>query len=439
MLKFTEFMPEPIKDVIYMERIKAVLKDQTVSGTIVVTTGLFVSSIFSYFLQFSLGRFLPVREYGDFNALLSVYYIVGVPSTVLGISIIKVVSELKAEKEHEKVSGLFWNLSLFSLIFGAVLAAVFLILQKNIGSYLNITDGTVLKIYSALIMLSFLSLIPQSFLQGLLKFNSYAFFVVILGLLRLVIPVLFVIVGYGVAGAYGGISIVIVLTYFISLLLLRSDFVIKVHRISFNKYYKRILTFSASVLLVNLALMMLNNIDVLLVKRFFLPEVAGYYAGVVTVGKILLFGAGTVSVVMFPQISQAHIKNQNVYEKLKKFLALQLIIVILGLVVFSVFPKLIVRIMFGNPFLPTVPFIPSFAIFMCLYVLITFMVNFFLAVNQTKVFLFLLPAVTVQFIALNIFNDSLFTIIRVNISVAAMLLIALFVFGYWIKQSETSK
>ena len=121
-------MPEPIKDVIYMERIKAVLKDQTVSGTIVVTTGLFVSSIFSYFLQFSLGRFLPVREYGDFNALLSVYYIVGVPSTVLGISIIKVVSELKAEKEHEKVSGLFWNLSLFSLIFGAVLAAVFLII-----------------------------------------------------------------------------------------------------------------------------------------------------------------------------------------------------------------------------------------------------------------------------------------------------------------------
>ena len=101
-----------------MQKVKAILNDQSVSGTIIVTTGLFVSSIFSYFLQFALGRFLSVQEYGDFNALLSLFYIVGVPSTVLGISIIKVVSELKAENEYEKVSGLFWHLSLFSLIFG---------------------------------------------------------------------------------------------------------------------------------------------------------------------------------------------------------------------------------------------------------------------------------------------------------------------------------
>ena len=419
-----------------MQKVKAILNDQSVSGTIVVTTGLFVSSIFCYFLQFALGRFLSVQEYGDFNALLSLFYIVGVPSTVLGISIIKVVSELKAEKEYEKVSGLFWHLSLFSLIFGAILAFVFVVLQKQIGSYLKIVDGGVLTVYAAVILLSFLSLVPQSFLQGLLKFNSYAFYVVIFGLLRLVIPVLFVLVGYGVAGAYGGISIVVILTYFISLLLLKSDLVNKIHKISFKKYYKRILTFSASVLLVNLGLMMLNNIDVLLVKRFFHPEVAGYYAGVVTVGKILFFGAGTVSVVMFPQISEAHVKKQEVYEKLKKFLSIQFIIVVLGLLVFSIFPSLIVRIMFGEPFLPTVPFIPSFAIFIGLYVLITFMVNFFLAINQTKIFLLLLPAVAVQFLALNIFNDSLFTVIRVNILIAATLLILLFIYGFSIMRSK---
>ena len=419
-----------------MQKVKAILNDQSVSGTIVVTTGLFVSSIFCYFLQFALGRFLSVQEYGDFNALLSLFYIVGVPSTVLGISIIKVVSELKAEKEYEKVSGLFWHLSLFSLIFGAILAFVFVVLQKQIGSYLKIVDGGVLTVYAAVILLSFLSLVPQSFLQGLLKFNSYAFYVVIFGLLRLVIPVLFVLVGYGVAGAYGGISIVIILTYFIALLLLKSDLVNKIHKMSFKKHYKRILTFSASVLLVNLGLMMLNNIDVLLVKRFFHPEVAGYYAGVVTVGKILFFGAGTVSVVMFPQISEAHVKKQEVYEKLKKFLSIQFIIVVLGLLVFSIFPSLIVRIMFGEPFLPTVPFIPSFAIFIGLYVLITFMVNFFLAINQTKIFLLLLPAVAVQFLALNIFNDSLFTVIRVNILIAATLLILLFIYGFSIMRSK---
>ena len=417
-----------------MERVKAALKDQTVSGTVVVTTGLFVSSIFSYFLQFALARYLSVQEYGDFNALLSLFYIIGVPSTVLGISIIKVVSELKAEKEYEKVSGLFWNLSLFSLIFGAILALLFVVLQKQIGLYLKIIDQQALNVYAVVILLSFLSLIPQSFLQGLLKFNSYALYVVILGLLRLAIPVMFVLVGYGVAGAYGGISVVVILTFFISLLLLKSELINKIHKISFKKYYKRILTFSASVLLVNLGLMLLNNIDVLLVKRFFQPETAGYYAGVVTVGKILLFGAGTVSVVMFPQISEAHAKNQKVYEKLKKFLTLQFIIVAAGVSVFSIVPALIVKIMFGPAFLPTVPFIPSFAVFIGLYVLITFMVNFFLAINQTRVFLLLMPAVVLQFLVLHIFNDSLFTVIRVNILIAAALLALLFVYGFSIRR-----
>ena len=83
-------------------------KKLIVSNTAIVTVGVLIGSFFSYLLQFFLGRFLSVSDYGTFSALLSLTYLIGVPSGVFGISIIKVSSELLAKKRFDKLSSLFW-------------------------------------------------------------------------------------------------------------------------------------------------------------------------------------------------------------------------------------------------------------------------------------------------------------------------------------------
>src|SRR4030042_3033408 len=85
-------------------------KDLMLSGTILVTIGVLVGSFFSYLLQFFLGRMLTVQDYGTFNALLAVSYLVGVPASVFGTSITKISAELYAKNKKNKLATLFWEL-----------------------------------------------------------------------------------------------------------------------------------------------------------------------------------------------------------------------------------------------------------------------------------------------------------------------------------------
>jgi O-antigen/teichoic acid export membrane protein len=184
-------------------------------------------------------------------------------------------------------------------------------------------------------------------------------------------------------------------------------------------------------------MMMLNNVDVIMVKRYFDDFTAGYYAGIVTIGKILLFGAGTVGIVMFPQISESFAKKENFMGKFNKLLIIQIILVVVGVAVFSLFSKPLVTLMFGPKFISAVPYVPAFSIFMGLYVLTNYFVTFFLAIEKTRVFLFQIPAVILQFCLLNIFNDSIDKVIGINILITSGLL--LFLIIYFLKYLQASK
>jgi hypothetical protein len=108
---------------------------------------------------------------------------------------------------------------------------------------------------------------------------------------------------------------------------------------------------------------------------------------------------------------------------------LQVLALLVGLVPFVMFPGFIVELLFGKAFLPAVPYVPFFSVFMCIYVLINFMVTFFLAINETSVVYFQIPAVILQVVLLNIntFNENIYKVIYTNIFVSVLLLASLFV------------
>jgi len=167
-------------------------KKLIVSNTAIVTVGVLIGSFFSYLLQFFLGRFLSVSDYGTFSALLSLTYLIGVPSGVFGISIIKVSSELLAKKRFDKLSSLFWKLNLYAIYIGISFFIILFISKSFIASYLNISEVLVMIPFSIFLCLSYLSIVPSSYLQGLMRFKAYALYISLNGFLRLFFPTLLV-------------------------------------------------------------------------------------------------------------------------------------------------------------------------------------------------------------------------------------------------------
>ncbi len=426
--------------------INNIFGNNILSGTAIVTLGVLISSVFSYLLQLALARpilylhapLLTVSDYGTFNTLLSYYSIFAIPITVFSLSLVKISSELKVEERFDKLTHLFWSLTFTSLAIGSTIFLFLLIFRNYISAYSNINNPELFLVLGIFICVSFLLIAPGAYLQGLLRFKGFATFAVLGSFLRFIVPVAFVYFGLGVSGVYIGMSIAVIITFLFSILILKKNFT-PYKPLNVKPEFKRLLNLSGSVFFINLGLLTLNNVDIILVKKYFEGDVAGYYSSLVTVGKILLFGAGAVAIVMFPQITQLYNSGKHVLSTFRKFFLIQLIVIFIGIAVFSFFSEFIVNLFFGSSFLPAVAYLPKFSLFVGLYVIINFMVLFLLSVNKHRVFFLQIPVSILQFLLLSAFHDSISTVIDVNIIVSILLLLAIGVYFYVYRNTIDAK
>ena len=127
------------------------INNSDIQQTIIVGVGTLIGSFFSYLLQFVLGRTLSVSDYGSFNALLSLAYLVGVPASVFGISLVKILSELYARDERGIMKKLFLKLSVASLLAGFALTSVFYFLRFAISNGLKVGSVPSIMLFAVLL------------------------------------------------------------------------------------------------------------------------------------------------------------------------------------------------------------------------------------------------------------------------------------------------
>jgi len=404
------------------KRITNLLKTNTFQGIAIVTGGLFVGNVLSYLLQILLARFLSVSEYGIFTVLLSLSYIFTIPSTGVSNAIIKLVSELRAAGRFENLTAMFWKISALAFISGVAITAGLLAFRVPLAAYLNLESPNLFFYFGIFLVFLLLIVIPTAYLQGLLRFKDFAIFVIVGGLLRVLFPLILIFSGFGVRGVFVGMGLGFGFAYLCALLLLKKNFT-GYTDVPLQAHFKRLFQLSYATLLISVGMIILNNIDVVMVKHYFDAHTAGIYSALVTVGKVLLFGAGTVSVVMFPQISELTAKNISYKSKFKQFLVIQVALILAGIAVFSVMPYFVTNALFGSKFILAAQYLPAFSVFVGLYVLINFMTLFMIAIDKHSIFIVQLPVILLQVILIYLFHTSLNQIILVNITVTALALL----------------
>lgn len=94
---------------------------------------------------------------------------------------------------------------------------------------------------------------------------------------------------------------------------------------------------------------LINNIDIVLVKHFFPPREAGFYAAIALVGRVLYFAAWSVVSAMFPVTAQAKPEEEDKFY-LRVPIFLVLLISSAFVLLTALFPHLIMRVGFGAGF-----------------------------------------------------------------------------------------
>ncbi len=393
-------------------------------------TSIFIA-IASYLFYFSMARMLSPEEYGILYSLIAITYIFSVPTETIRFVISRYTAIFNLKKQNGSIKNLL-NRSFKKITLLSIPIWIFLVLLSVLwlGKFLHISVWPLL-IMSVVIPFLFLLPIIHGALQGLQKFVTLGINNSIEMVVKLILAVVLVFLGFKVYGAIIAIPLSIVVALIIGIIPLKKIMKEKETTIDTKHIYDYFFPF----MLVIFFLTTMSSVDVLIARHFFSPSYAGLYAAISTIGTTLFFVSISVTKVMFPMVSEKHhLKEKEEHEDILYRSLLLVAIPSLALVLFlTFFPKLLVTIMFGLKYISISNFIKYEAIAMGFLALSNVISLYNLAINKKKFIFF--PAIfcVLEIVLLSLFHGSLMQYLRMLILANVLLFIFLLISSVNIK------
>jgi O-antigen/teichoic acid export membrane protein len=370
-------------------------------------------SVLNFAFNVAMARMLGPAKFGHVTAAVTILMLASAITLAFQLVCAKFVA--RNDRLGEKVSvyrsllGKAWGVSL------GVGAGLF-ILQKPIAVYLHIPNSWILAVLAIGISAYVPLGVRRGGLQGICSFARLSSNFIIEAVAKVAIAVALVAVGYGVMGAVGAISGSILAAYLFPRM--PDEFGAKpqtaLQPASFGEGMQATVFFIGQVII--------NNIDILLVKHFFAPEMAGLYAAVALVGRVLYFAAWSVVSAMFPVSAAAKPReeDQNVILVPLLFVLAISIVFIMGA---SFFPDLIIYTIFGGRFSESGSLLTLYAAATGIYALSVVLMTYEMSRRIANTGWLQLVFSGILVLAIGVFHNTLRDVIVVQIVLMAAMLI----------------
>jgi O-antigen/teichoic acid export membrane protein len=189
---------------------------------------------------------------------------------------------------------------------------------------------------------------------------------------------------------------------------------------------KNVIKYALPAFVTVLFLTSFTSTDVILVKHFFEPHAAGFYAGMSLIGKVIFYFTFPIPLVMFPLL----VKRSSIGKKYMNLFYLALLLVIVPSILITIFyfmyPDLVINIFLGGrDYLYLSKFLGIFGLYLTLFSVVNVCVNFFLSLNYTKVYIPVAIAAILQIIFIYFFHANFYQIIGVSMGITSCLLVVL--------------
>lgn len=401
------------------------IKHELITGSFYIFLGAMVSNVLAFILNLFLARSLSYSDYAIFASLLSLITLAAIPASSINTIIVKFAADYFAKGQEHKLKTLYITFLKFIVLICVSIIAVSLVLGNPISSFLNL-DSSLYVIVTGLTVCSFyLFVLNSAFLQSLMKFRFISLINAIGGVLKLIAGVIFVFLGYK---AYGGIGAIFFMTFAMFFLaffpLLKILKLKQSKKISLNT--KEILKYSVPAFIAVLSLTSFTSTDVILAKHFFNPHLAGFYAGLSLVGKVIFYFTAPIPTVMFPLLVKRFAVGRNFNNLFYLALALVILPSVLITAFYFIFPDFVVKLFLGGrDYLYISGYLGIFGVYLTVFSMVNVCVNFFLSINRTGIWIFVVGAAILQIVLIFLFHADFLQIIEISLSVLSVLLVIL--------------
>ena len=287
-------------------RIAELKQSKFLKNNAIFMAGTLVSGLLGYAFHFVVSRQISIAQYGELQSLLSIMLIFGVFNSALSYFVIKHTSVFAAHQDFEANREFTSYLS--SRVFKLTLAILLILLIASplLASFLHFSSTIGFIVVSLATFFSTMTVIYFEILRGWQKF----FFLSVAG-----VATAFVKFASGAILAFfshntAAVSFSLLLAAFAGWYLAKYWSQKKITGGNIpgsgtgwkHKYFSGtdIRRSAMNILFFSLALILVSNLDVILVKYFSSAETAGYYGAFALLGKIVLWLNLSVAGVLLP-------------------------------------------------------------------------------------------------------------------------------------------
>lgn len=410
--------------------INSAFRHPLISGSTIVFIGSMLTSLLNYLFNLGAGRLLTSSDYGIFASLMSVFNIFSVFSLTIIIVFTKFTASFVGQKKEELIKPLLIKGNRLINVFSFIACGLIVIFSQQLSNFLNINNAILVNITSATLFFSFISSVGVGVLQGELKFIYLSMLNIFSSLVKLILGFILILAGFKVFGAIGAFFMSSIFTYLFILISLRrfkkkgtSD------EIHIPNLRKSLSVYALPVLLSTLGTTALITLDIILVKHFFDPQIAGQYAALSLMGRSIFYVVSPISVVLFPLIAQKKERKEKLFGTLLLSIFLIGIPSLVLSIIYFIFPGFIIHVFFpAEEYKALVPLMGPFSIFMLLYSLVFLFNSFYLSIGKIKILGATLLAAAVEIIFINFAHSSMNQIVNGLILITFLLLFSLLLY-----------
>lgn len=405
---------------------KKIISNELIEGSFFIFIGSIFGNILAFLLNLFLARSLSYGDYAIFASLLSVITLASIPSNSINTIIVKFSTKYFVEKDKSKIKSLY--VAFFKFIFGLCVFIIlfFTALSPALSDFLHIDNLAYIAVSGIIIAVFYLNLLNSGFLQGMMKFKFISIVNIAGGLVKLLMGIFLVLIGYSAFAGLWAIFFMTLTSFLIAFFPLRSFLKKDRSKEKIKIYSKEIRTFAVPAFFAVLFMTSFVSVDVVLVKHFFEPSLAGYYAGLSLLGKVIFYFTAPIPMVMFPLIVKRHALNIKANNLFYISIILILIPSIFISFIYFIIPDTVVKLFLGGrEYLYISKYLGWFGIYLTLFSVINVCVNFFLSINKTRIFIPIVIAAILQIILIYFYHSSFYQIIGVSMLSSSILLVVL--------------
>lgn len=372
------------------------------------TASLFVldglANVIDFGFHFWMGRVLIPPDFAVLQTLNSVMLVYTAASGVFQPVVGRFVAEARGKGQTDSIPVIFQTFLRAAFWLGLTFAILILLLSNLIAQLTNLPIWTI-QLSAALVFLSTLRPIAAGALQGQEHFIAFGFTRLALSLGRIILVFFLVQAGLGLTGVVVALPFGWFVSVLLAFLLLRRLF--RTKSATPQDLLREGWKLSFYALLAYIMYMSLTSFDLIWVNRNLDGELAGAYASLVLLRRIVALLPGAAATVMFPRIAKTLAEGHQADRLLAQTAGI--ILAASGALTFLyfIFGDQLITIIFGHAYQVAASLLGWMGVAMTGVSLSSIWLNYYLAEKPRSFVILLGVAVLLEWLLLNLFPPSM--------------------------------